>query len=88
MFRFLRCQQWLDFLLTKPASYINLLGMPRAATLYPYTDADFDENAIVTDLDFQFAEMLSSDDTVTLHKFCNCKRAGKCAFMPKCQRPL
>lgn len=60
----MRSKLWIDFLHTKPKEYIQTLGLPKAAVEYNYTDKDFDANAIVTDSDFRFIEMLLEDNFV------------------------
>jgi hypothetical protein len=60
--RFIRSSLWFNFLRKQDKNFITQLGVPKAATIYDYTDDDFGKNAIVTDYDFVFAEQMLQDN--------------------------
>lgn len=62
--RFLRSKLWLDFIAKQDKTFVQTYAVPKASLVHEYMNDDFGENAIVTDVDFQFAESISQDDYV------------------------
>lgn len=65
--RFVRCKNWLQFLKGKSSEFIQSLGVPKATALKEYKNEDFAEDAPVTDMDFQFAQLMLQDDHVQIN---------------------
>lgn len=44
--------------------FFTNFAVPKASTVYNYKEEDFGEGSIVTDADFEFAQVMTQDDYV------------------------